>query len=434
MTKGTKSMTDARTCDNHTKKEEQSLTVRPAHIGHIRLDVPVVLAPMAGVTNAPFRRLCREAAQHGYDLAGIRPPEASPVHAPLGLYVCEMITSRALVEDTRRTVQLITPDEDEFPKSVQLYGVVPNVMERAAFIATSRGYADHIDLNFGCPVPKVTRKGGGAALPWKTGLLQDIIAAVIRGARDGFDAWRENHDHPADSVPVTVKARIGIDDDHETYRDAAQIAQDQGAAAFTLHARTLQERYSGQAHWETISRVVDAVDIPILGNGDIFEGTDAMRMMAQTGCAGVVVGRGCQGRPWLFTDIVAHMLGADVSVAPTLGEVCETILHHARLSIDHDGDEFHALRDLRKHIGWYLRGFPVGSDVRRDVSAVTSLDELQTILHRLDPDIAYPQAARGPRGRAGSARAPKLPHGWLDSRELDGPGLEMLKAAELPYD
>ncbi|MDO5747053.1 MAG: tRNA dihydrouridine synthase DusB [Actinomycetaceae bacterium] len=402
-------------------------------MGPMDVTLPVVLAPMAGVTNAPFRRMCREAAARGYTLANVTLPQSTPVHAPLGLYVCEMITSRALVEDTTRTVELITPDKDEFPKSVQLYGVVPSVMEKAAYIATSRGYADHIDLNFGCPVPKVTRKGGGAALPWKTSLLRDIVRAVIRGANAGFEVWRNDHDHPASTVPVTVKTRIGIDNEHVTFLDVGKISEDEGVAALTLHARTLQQRYSGRAHWEKIAELTQALTIPVLGNGDVFEGSDAMAMIEQTGCKGVVIGRGCQGRPWLFTDIVARMLGADIQVAPTLGEVCDTVLRHARLAIDHDGDEFHAMRDMRKHIGWYMRGFPVGGHMRAALAKVGSYNELAQLLGQLDSSVAYPEAAHGERGRKGSARAPKLPYGWLDSRELDGPALEMLKAAELPY-
>lgn len=401
-------------------------------LADMTLPMPIMLAPMAGVTNPPFRRMCREAAALGYEHATGEKPQATPVYAPLGLYVCEMITSRALVVGSAKTIRMITPDPDEAPKSVQLYGVVPSVMERAAYIVASRGYADHIDLNFGCPVPKVTRKGGGSALPWKTKHFYNIVKAVVRGTRDGFDAYRANHDHPATRLPVTVKIRVGIDDDYQTYMDAGRAAEDAGVDAVIMHGRTLEEHYSGSAHWEPIADLANALDVPVFGNGDIFSADDMTKMMDETGCAGVVVGRGAQGRPWIFTDLVATALGAPLHSQPTLGEVCQMILRHTLLSISHyDDNESFALRDMRKHIGWYLRGFPVGGDIRGQLARVETFEQLTELLGRLDADATYPAASDGPRGRKGRPHTPRLPYGWLESRDIDDAAREILKGAEI---
>ncbi|MBA2446300.1 MAG: tRNA-dihydrouridine synthase, partial [Nocardioidaceae bacterium] len=222
---------------------------------------------MAGVTNAAFRSLCREQGA--------------------GIYVCEMITSRGLVEGDQTTLDMLVFDPGETVRSVQLYGVDPAHMGRAAEILCADYGVGHIDLNFGCPVPKVTRKGGGAALPWKRRLLGALLeSTVASAARYG--------------VPVTMKTRKGIDDDHLTFLEAGHIAEESGCAAIALHARTAAQHYSGAADWEAIGQLVDHVGIPVLGNGDIWESSDALQMMAMTGCSGVVIGRGCLGRPWLF--------------------------------------------------------------------------------------------------------------------------------------
>ncbi len=253
----------------------------PLRLGALEVAVPVVLAPMAGITNTAFRRLCREYGE--------------------GLYVSEMITSRALVERNANTMRLIRHHESETPRSIQLYGVDPATMAEAARILVAEDRADHIDMNFGCPVPKVTRKGGGAALPWKLDLFRDIVAAVVGAAGE---------------VPVTVKMRKGIDDDHLTYLDAARAAEAAGAAAVALHARTAGQFYSGSADWSAIARLKETVtSIPVLGNGDIWSADDAVRMMAETGCDGVVVGRGCLGRPWLFGDLARALSPSGVAHA-----------------------------------------------------------------------------------------------------------------------
>jgi nifR3 family TIM-barrel protein len=356
-------------------------------IGSITLASPVVLAPMAGVTNVAFRTLCREL-------------ERARVGTVSGLYVCEMVTARALVERHPATVHMTTFSDDETPRSLQLYTVDPVTTYAAVKMIADEGLADHVDMNFGCPVPKVTRRGGGAALPFKRRLFGQIVAAAVR-ATAGTE------------VPVTVKFRIGIDDAHHTHLDAGRIAELEGAAAVALHARTAAQRYSGAADWDEIARLKQHVHtIPVLGNGDIFDSSDALTMMATTGCDGVVIGRGCLGRPWLFAELSAAFTGRPAPVPPTLGEVADIIRRHAGLLAAHFGED-KGMRDLRKHIGWYLHGFPAGSELRRALALVRSLDELDRLLGRLDTDVAFPEAATGPRGRQGSPARVALPDGWL---------------------
>jgi nifR3 family TIM-barrel protein len=369
----------------------------PLRLGGLTVDPAVVLAPMAGITNPAFRTLCREFGA--------------------GLYVCEMITTRALVERNEKTLRMVraTPDEED-AFSVQLYGVDPATVGRAVGMLVDEGVAGtrpaHVDLNFGCPVPKVTRKGGGSALPWRRVLLRDIVRAAVRAAGD---------------VPVTVKTRIGIDAEHVTYLDAGRIAQDEGAAAITLHGRTADQLYSGSADWAPIARLVEAVDIPVLGNGDIWEADDALRMVAETGCAGVVIGRGCLGRPWLFGDLAAAFAGRTRRALPTLREVAAVMHRHATLLSEEQG-ELHGCTDFRKHVAWYLKGFAVGSDVRRALAMVSSLDQLAELLAGI-PDQPYPTGVLGgPRGRTSPPRPVALPEGWLADRDDPRPpaGAELL--------
>lgn len=410
--------------------------ISPLEIGPVRVWSPVVLAPMAGVTDAPFRRLCREFGEQGLPGAlrpagssghrgreGGAPVPVKGVDAPAGLYVMEMVTSRALVEGNARTWEMVRPDPVERVRSIQLYGVDPAAMAKATEILVERDLVDHLDLNFGCPVPKVTRKGGGAALPWKKDLFDDLVHAVVDAADcAGSRAGRD--------VPVTVKMRVGIDEEHVTFLDAARIAQRRGVAAIALHARTQVQHYSGHAHWERIARLKEAVSVPVLGNGDVFSGADAARMMAQTGCDAVVVGRGCQGRPWLFADIVSTLMGGPEFRDPDLREIAGIIERHARWVVADQGDEVRAMREMRKHIGWYLRGFAVGGFVRHALSMVSSLDELHERLMSLDLDQSFPEAAEGPRGRAGGEKAPHLPDGWLDSPFLTEAERSQLRLAE----
>ncbi|WP_246131085.1 tRNA dihydrouridine synthase DusB [Cellulomonas aerilata] len=372
----------------------------PLHIGPLVIDTPVVLAPMAGVTNAAFRRLCRESGA--------------------GLYVAEMVTSRALVERGEESMRIISHEPDERPRSVQVYGVDPATVGAAVRLIASEDRADHVDLNFGCPVPKVTRKGGGAVLPWK----RDLFASIVRAAVDAASPY---------GVPVTVKMRKGIDEDHLTYLEAGLVAQDAGVAAVALHARTAADYYSGTADWEAIARLKETVtDIPVLGNGDIWSAEDALAMVAQTGCDGVVVGRGCQGRPWLFADLAAAFAGSGTRVRPGLGEVAGVVRRHAELMVEHFGEENKAMREMRKHMAWYLKGYVVGGALRAQLGLISTLAELDDRLAQLDLDQPYPgAAAEGQRGRAGSPKRPSLPDGWLDSRDLSDDFRRALEEAEL---
>ncbi|MEO8528419.1 MAG: tRNA dihydrouridine synthase DusB [Pseudolysinimonas sp.] len=358
----------------------------PLHIGPIELTVPVVLAPMAGITNTAFRRLCREYGA--------------------GLYVSEMITSRALVERTPESMRLIQHHPSETPRSIQLYGVDPKTVSDAVTMLVAEDRADHIDLNFGCPVPKVTRKGGGAALPWKLDLFRDIVEGAVKAAGDR---------------PLTIKMRKGIDPDHLTYLEAGRIAEGAGVSSIALHARTASEFYSGHADWSAIAKLKETVTtVPVLGNGDIWSAEDALRMVDETGCDGVVVGRGCLGKPWLFGDLAAAFQGEVLKAEPTLGEVAAAFLRHAELLVEFfDGDENHACRDIRKHVAWYFKGYAVGGETRAALAMSSSLQQIADLIGTLDDDQLYPGVdAEGQRGRAGTPKVPTLPYGWLDSREI----------------
>lgn len=383
-------------------------TKRPAlSYGNIAIDVPVVLAPMAGITNTAYRRLCQE-------FGG-------------GLYVSEMVTSRALVERTEESMRLIGHHESEKVRSVQLYGVDPKTIAEAVTMLVAEDRADHIDLNFGCPVPKVTRKGGGAALPWKRDLFRAIVSAAVSSAGN---------------IPVTVKMRKGIDSDHLTFLDAGKAARDAGVAAVALHGRTAADYYSGKADWEAIAELRAALpDVQVLGNGDIWSAQDAVNMMKQTGVDGVVVGRGCLGRPWLFADLenafrkYLQNPNADIDysqIQPNMGEVADAFKKHAVLLVEYFEDELRACRDIRKHVAWYFKGYSVGGEFRASLASVDNLEHMDQILGTLDRSIPYPgEEAEGPRGRAGSVKRCALPENWLDSRELGESAKETLLEAEL---
>jgi len=375
--------------------------------GDIAINIPVVLAPMAGITNTAFRRLCREYGG--------------------GLYVSEMVTSRALVERTEESMRLIGHHESEGTRSVQLYGVDPKTISEAVTMLVAEDRADHIDLNFGCPVPKVTRKGGGAALPYKQDLFSAIVNAAVNAAGD---------------IPVTVKMRKGIDADHLTFLDAGKAARDAGVAAVALHARTASEYYSGHADWSAIAELKNSLgDVQVLGNGDIWSAGDAIRMMRETGCNGVVVGRGCLGRPWLFADLQAafeeyaknpNSDAAIDPVQPNLGQVAEAFKKHAELLVEFFESEERACRDIRKHVAWYFKGYPVGGEFRASLAQVESLQQMDEILGTIDWSAPYPgELAEGPRGRLGGAKVCALPENWLQSRELQGDQRKVLLEAEL---
>ena len=412
-------MTDAPTAD-----------VAPLRVGPLEVWPPVVLAPMAGITNAPFRRLC-----HGFGSAALadRGGETGPAagngddgHAARtrtgddgraggagahgGLFVSEMITARGLAERNDKTLRMARFADDEPVRSIQLYGTDPAAMGEAVRFLTADERADHIDLNFGCPVAKVTRKGGGSALPVRRALFRDVVRAAVRGAGD---------------VPVTVKLRIGVDDRLTTFLDAGRIAQDEGAAAVALHARTAAQHYSGRADWRAIAALREVVTaVPVLGNGDIWQATDALRMVAETGCDGVVVGRGCLGRPWLFGDLARAFAGRPVPGAPPLAEVVAVLRRHAHLLADWLTEPV-AVRDVRKHVGWYLQGYPVGGEARRRLTTTTSIAALDAELDRLAggaPDMTVLAGADAqPRGKTSGPIAVTLPEGWLAAADDPSP-------------
>ena len=358
---------------------------------------------MAGVTNPAYRRLCREQAESGV------------TSRPAGVFTCEMITARGITERIDKTFAMMAPDPGDEVFSVQLYGTDPDVIARAVAIACGERGVKLVDLNFGCPVPKVTRRGGGGVLPWKLDRFAHILASAVRAATPYH-------------VPVTIKTRIGIDDAHVTMMDAGRMSEESGIAGITLHARTVEQAYAGKARWEAIAQLTDSVTIPVIGNGDIWEAADALAMMDQTGCAGVSVGRGALGRPWIFRDLAQAMVSgrAGTTTLPTSGEVAQMVRRHAELLVEHFGDERHGMADLRKHMAWYFKGFSLGGELRQELGVVSSLTGLDDLLSRIDPDEPFPRhELNSPRGRQGSPRSKvTMPYGWLSSRTLDDHDLD----------
>jgi nifR3 family TIM-barrel protein len=359
----------------------------PLRLGGLEVWPPVVLAPMAGVTNAPFRTLCKRFGA--------------------GLYVSEMITARALVEGNEKTLRLARFSPEEKPRSLQLYGVDPGYVGRAVDWLVDSAQVDHIDMNFGCPVRKVTRRGGGAALPLRPRLLRNIVRAAVSRAR---------------GVPVTLKFRIGVDTELRTFLDCGRIAEDEGCVAIALHARTAAQLYDGAADWSAIAELKAAVrSIPVLGNGDIWEAEDALRMMRETGCDGVVVGRGCLGRPWLFRDLADVFDGRPPENPPRFGEVADLMLEHARLLARWFGEDY-GVRGFRKHASWYTKGFRDGKALRVHLSVVRDLEELEELLAEIDREETFPIAGmRATRGKSGGTQKVALPEGWLENRDDETP-------------
>lgn len=354
-------------------------------IGSLSVWPPVVLAPMAGVTNWPFRRICRQFGA--------------------GLYVSEMVTARPLVEGRAKTLMLAEFGEDEAPRSLQLYGVDPHYVGEAVKWLVGEGRVDHIDMNFGCPVPKVTRKGGGSAIPAKPQLLAKIVRAAVNNAGE---------------IPVTIKFRMGIDETLLTYEDAGRIAEQEGCAAVALHARTAAQLYDGEAQWDAIAALKKRVQtIPVLGNGDIWEAHDALRMMRSTGCDGVVIGRGCLGRPWLFRDLADVFEGREPQNPPNFGEVAEIAFEHAALLSDWAG-EAPAMRMFRRHSSWYTKGFRGSAKLRARLMRVITLHELKEVLRVADRSEPFPpDAMRVPRGKTAGRQKVSLPEGFLHNRLTD---------------
>ncbi len=354
---------------------------KPLMIGSLRVWPPVVLAPMAGVTNYPFRAVCRRFGA--------------------GLYVSEMINARPLVDGRDKTLKLADFGPEESPRSMQLYGTDPFYIAEAVKRLVGEGKIDHLDMNFGCPVPKVTRKGGGAAIPLKPNLLRTIVRAAVSNAGD---------------IPVTIKFRIGVDDDYSTFLTAGRIAEGEGCAAVGLHARTAAQLYHGHANWEAIRELKAAVRIPVLGNGDIWEAQDALRMMRQTQCDGVIVGRGCLGRPWLFQDLADVFNGREPQNPPTLGQILELMFAHAQLLADWFGERV-AMHNFRKHASWYTKGFRIAPEVRIQLMRVETVAALIATFDDVDRSQPFPPAAmRMTRGKAtGIQKKVALPAGYLDN-------------------
>lgn len=352
----------------------------PVRIGAINVWPPVVLAPMAGVTNYPFRYVCRTFGA--------------------GLYVSEMINARPLVDGRDKTLKLADFGPEESPRSLQLYGSDPYYISEAVKRLVNEGRIDHLDMNFGCPVPKVTRKGGGAAIPLKPGLLRNIVHAAV---------------HNAEKIPVTIKFRIGINANYQTFLTAGQIAEDEGCAAVGLHARTAAQLYNGHADWNAIAELKRAVKIPVLGNGDIWEGQDALRMMRETGCDGVIVGRGCLGRPWLFRDLADVFNGREPADPPGFGEVLDIMVDHARKLCDWFGERV-AMRSFRRHASWYTKGFRMASEVRAGMMRIETLGDLELLFRDVDRSQPFPPSAmRVVRGKATGVQKVSLPNGFLDN-------------------
>ncbi|HEY6877364.1 MAG TPA: tRNA dihydrouridine synthase DusB [Polyangiales bacterium] len=365
-------------------------------IGPLHVWPPVVLAPMAGVTNYPFRTLARRFGA--------------------GLYVSEMVTARPLAEGREKTRRLADFGPEETTRSLQLYGVDPYFVGEAVKWLVGEGQVDHIDMNFGCPVPKVTRKGGGSAIPLKPKLLRNIVRAAVSNAG---------------KVPVTIKFRKGTDDAHMTFLESGRVGEGEGCAAVALHARTAEQLYDGQADWSAIGELKNAVrTIPVLGNGDIWEAHDALRMMRATGCDGVVVGRGCLGRPWLFRDLADVFHGREPGNPPNLGEVVDVMLTHARLLAGWLG-EAHAMRMFRKHSTWYTKGFRGSAELRNKLVHVTTMAELEAALASADASTPFPPSAmRVPRGKASGRQRVQLPEGYLEQLDDDRPPTEEVSEAE----
>ena len=357
----------------------------PLQIGPLTVDPPVVLAPMAGVTNAPFRALCREFSGHRC------------------LYVSEMITARAFTEGHKKTLKIASFGKGESVKSIQLYGTHPDALATATRVLVDEWGVDHIDINLGCPVRKVTANGGGAAIPARPKLMARLLRAVI--------------DH-AGEVPVTCKFRKGIDDDLMTFLDAGRVAEDVGCRAIALHARTAAQLYAGEADWTAITELKEQTkSIPVLGNGDIFEAFDALRMMRTTGCDGVVVGRGCLGRPWLFRDLVDAFDGREPQAPPTLGAIRTIALQHARLLIEFLGERI-AMPQMRKFVGWYLKTFPGTKRSLPALQKVSTYAELEAALASLPENLPFPEAAlRVRRCKTSRTQKVSLPAGFLDDRD-----------------
>ena len=314
-------------------------------IGNVDIKGNVVLAPMAGVTDLPFRLLCKENC--------------------CGYLYTEMVSAKAIMYNNKNTESLLTVTEGENPIAVQLFGSEPEVMAEAAKRMEERPF-DVIDVNMGCPVPKVVNNGEGSALMKNPLLVGRIVEAMANAVKK----------------PVTVKIRAGFDPDNINAPEIARIIQESGGAAVAVHGRTRQQYYSGKADWDVIRRVKENVSIPVIGNGDILTGQDAVRMMEETGCDGVMIGRGARGNPWIFGQINEYLSCGKEMTQPTADEIKSMILKHARMLIDAKG-EYTGIREMRKHFAWYTTGMRHASGLRNEVNHVEHFEELEKLCQLL---------------------------------------------------
>ncbi len=371
---------------NQTVPLAQADEFRPLFIGKLRVWPPVVLAPMAGITNSPFRQLCRDFGA--------------------GLYVSEMVTARLLATDHLRTARIAAFAPGEYPRSLQIYGTDAYYVGEAVKSLVAEDKVDHIDMNFGCPMRKITVNGGGAAIPVKPNLLRKIVRAAVQNAGN---------------IPVSIKFRVGINDTLLTYLTAGRIAEEEGCKAVALHARTAAQLYNGEANWEYITKLKAAVSIAVLGNGDIWEARDALRMMRETGCDGVVVGRGCLGRPWLFRDLADVFDGREQQCPPNFGETADLMLKHASMLCDWFGESY-AMISFRKHCGWYVKGYRGSKCLHEKLVRISTLADLQQILLNIERDEPFPLShLRTARGKRRRTQKVALPEGYLDDLQDDTP-------------
>lgn len=311
-------------------------------IGNVVLQNNLILAPMAGVSDLPFRLLCRKQGA--------------------GLVCMEMVSAKAILYGNKNTEGLLEIDQGEIPVSLQLFGSDPDIISEMAKRIEERPFAI-LDLNMGCPVPKIVNNGEGSALLKDPKLVEKILIKTVRAIKK----------------PVTVKIRKGFDEEHVNAVEIAKIAEGCGVAAVAVHGRTREQYYSGQADWEIIAKVKQAVSIPVIGNGDVVDGPSAKALLTQTGCDGIMVGRAAQGNPWIFREIKHYLRTGEVQERPTGKEVYDTILSHAEMELAHKG-EYTAVREMRKHISWYTAGYPNSAALRRRINAMESFEELKEAL------------------------------------------------------
>ncbi len=312
------------------------------NIGDVKLDNPYILAPMAGVTDLPFRLLCKEQGA--------------------GLLCMEMISAKALQYKNKNTKTLLSIHPDEYPVSLQLFGSDPEIISRIAHEIEELPF-QILDINMGCPVPKVVKNGEGSALMNQPKLVYEIVSQTVKAIKK----------------PVTVKIRKGFDDEHVNAVEIAKVIEEAGAAAVAVHGRTREQYYSGKADWDIIRQVKEAVSIPVIGNGDVTSGESALEMRKKTGCDGVMIGRGAQGNPWIFSQLLEYERTGKMPPGPDRAVLRDTMLRHARLQIDFKGD-YLGIREMRKHVAWYTKGLKGSAKLRDEINKVESYEELEELL------------------------------------------------------